>query len=87
MRLIDDRILDYIDHYGAGIPELMARDMPASRRRVQARCEILTEGGMIAPEVPRGRVYVLTNWGLAYLDRRIDANHQPHPRRRTLLRG
>jgi len=85
--MIDERILEYLDHNGSGLPEFMANLMPASVTRVRARCRILAEAELIAPEVPRGRVYVITNWGLAFLDKRIDAGHQPRPRQGTLGRG
>jgi len=78
MQQLDERILELLDEDGFSTPGLIAidrrvEDIDASEARIRERCQELTEREMIKPINSRSDMYELTNWGVAYLRGRLDA--------------
>jgi predicted transcriptional regulator len=73
MYLVDERIIEYLDAKGWGSAEILQQElkMTTSTERIEARCERLSEAGLIAPLYEGAEQYELTTLGERYLDESV----------------
>lgn len=81
---LDERIVEFVAQEPLASPRLMASvfDFFASRDRIQERCKMLSDAGLIAPFSDDFEMYEVTGAGQRYLEGNLDAEHQPRPRAR-----
>jgi predicted transcriptional regulator len=82
MCTLDERVIEFVDESILANPSVIASKIRfnVSERRVQERCEMLAEAGLIAPVHEGGDYYVITTSGQQYLDGDLDVKHRPRPR-------
>jgi len=89
MKREDERILEYLDREGWATPEHLSRqvftDEHVSPDHVRERLQMLRYAGFV--EEVWGDAYEITLEGMRYLEGDLDANHQPTPDVRRVLRG
>jgi len=80
--VLDERIVEYVAEDSLASPRLMASaiQFDASQQRIQERCRMLADAGLIAPISDDFEMYEVTSEGQRYLVGELDAEHQPRPR-------
>jgi len=81
MCTLDERIIEHLADDSWSTPRFMSREFKfnASRSRVEERCKMLSQAGLIAPIYERGNLYAITSEGKQYLSGDLDAEHLPRP--------
>ncbi|ARS89650.1 hypothetical protein B1756_07800 [Natrarchaeobaculum aegyptiacum] len=81
MCTLDERILEYLEEEGWSTPKLISQRMKfnASRGRVEERCEMLAQVGLIVPIYEGSEMYELTGDGRDYLVGGVDVELRPRP--------
>jgi hypothetical protein len=82
MCTLDERIIERLTEDSLASPEHLERviNFNASRRRIEERCGVLSDAGLIAPIVKESSMYEVTSEGQRYLAGDLDVNHLPTPR-------
>ncbi len=86
MCTLDERILEHLAEDSWSTPKHMSRifKFDASRGRIEERCQLLSQVGLVAPIFEGSHMYEITGEGLEYLDGRLDVEHRPRPSPRVL---
>lgn len=81
MCTLDERIVEHLQDNPWSTPRHMSREIKfnASRDRVDERCKMLTQAGLIAPIYSGANLYEITSEGQQYLSGELDAEHLPAP--------
>ncbi|QFU83369.1 hypothetical protein GCU68_12885 [Natronorubrum aibiense] len=81
MCTLDERILEHLSEDPWSTPKYMSRaiKLTASRGRVEERCLMLSQVGLIAPIFNDSNMYEITGEGEEYLDGELDAENRPRP--------
>ncbi|SES70834.1 hypothetical protein SAMN04488694_101187 [Natrinema hispanicum] len=81
MCTLDERILEHLSEDPWSTPEHMSRviKLTASRGRVEERCLMLSEVGLIIPIFEDSDMYEITCEGEEYLDGKLDPENRPSP--------
>ncbi len=86
MCTLDERILEHLSEDPWSTPLHISRaiKLTASRGRVEERCQMLTQVGLVAPFFEDSHMYEITSEGQQYLDGELDAESRPTPSPRPL---
>ncbi len=86
MCTLDERILERLAEKGWSTPKSMSTRLRfnASQRRIQERCQMLSQAGLISPLYQDADLYEITSAGSEYLDGQLDVRHLPTPSIRAL---
>ncbi|RZH66525.1 hypothetical protein ELS17_17840 [Natrinema altunense] len=81
MCTLDERILEHLSEDPWSTPRHMSRvvKLTASRGRVEERCQLLSQVGLIAPIFEDSTMYEITCEGKEYLEGELDVENRPTP--------
>lgn len=81
MCTLDERILEYLEEDSWSTPRYMEQAMGfnASRGRIQERCRMLTQAGLVTPMFSDHHMYEITGRGQRYLEGELDVKDLPQP--------
>jgi len=81
MCALDERILEHLSEDPWSTPKHMSRiiKLTASRERVEERCLLLSQVGLVAPILEESNMYEITCEGEEYLDGELDVENRPTP--------
>lgn len=81
MCTLDERILEHLAEDSWSTARHMSRvvKLTASRGRVEERCQLLTQVGLVAPIFEDSNMYEITCEGQEYLDGTLDVEIRPTP--------
>ncbi|ELZ14048.1 hypothetical protein C478_07894 [Natrinema thermotolerans DSM 11552] len=81
MCTLDERILEHLSEDPWSTPRHMSRavNLTASRGRVEERCQLLSQVGLVAPIFESSNMYEITYDGQEYLDGELDVENRPKP--------
>lgn len=85
MCTLDERILEHLAEDSWSTPRCMTRviKLTASRGRVEERCQLLSQVGLVAPIFEDNKMYEITHEGQEYLDGKLDVENRPVPSARA----
>lgn len=83
---LDERILEHLSEDSWSTPRHMSQavKLTASRGRVEERCQLLSQVGLVAPIFEDSNMYEITWEGQEYLDGELDVENRPKPSAQTL---
>lgn len=86
MCTLDERILEHLSEDPWSTPQHMSQavKLTASRGRVEERCLMLSQVGLVAPIFEDSNMYEITCEGQRYLDGEFDVENRPVPSPRAL---
>jgi len=86
MCTLDERILEHLSEDPWSTPRHMSRAiaLPASRGRVEERCQLLSQVGLVAPVLRDSSMYEITGEGQEYLNGDLDVGNRPPPSPRVI---
>ncbi|RZH67191.1 hypothetical protein ELS17_15705 [Natrinema altunense] len=81
MCTLDERILEHLSEDSWSTPRHMSQavKLTASRGRVEERCLMLSQVGLVAPIFEDSNMYEITDEGQGYLDGKLDVENRPEP--------
>lgn len=81
MCTLDERILECLSDDPWSTPRHMSRavNLTASRGRVEERCLMLSQVGLVAPIFEDSNMYEITHEGQEYLEGELDVENRPRP--------
>lgn len=81
MCTLDVRILEHLLEDSWSTPRHMSQavKLTASRGRVEERCLLLSQAGLVAPIFEDSNMYEITCEGQGYLDGEVDVENRPKP--------
>ncbi|WIV67525.1 winged helix-turn-helix domain-containing protein [Natrialbaceae archaeon AArc-T1-2] len=87
MCTLDERILEHLEEESWSTPRYMeqAIELYASRARIQERCQMLTQVGLVTPAFGDYHMYEITSKGQEYLEGELDVEDLPRPTIHRLL--
>lgn len=82
MCTLDERILEHLGNRSWETPGTISTvpKFNASKSRVEERCEMLAEAGLVAPLYEDTDMYEITSEGEQYLSGELDAGYLPRPK-------
>ncbi|QCC57856.1 hypothetical protein DVR14_04060 [Natrinema thermotolerans] len=87
MCTLDERILEHLSEDPWSTPRHMSQavNLTASRGRVEERCQLLSQVGLVAPIFEDSSMYEITYEGQKYLDGELDVETRPEPTPHRIL--
>lgn len=86
MCTLDERILEFLAEDSWSTPRHISRvvKLTASHGRVEERCQLLSQVGLIAPIFEGSTMYEITREGQEYLAGELDVETRPRPSAQAL---